>query len=295
MKKKISSIAGVTLIEILIGILISVIMMGAMFTSYNAVNSTYRQVTDRAKISQSGRDIVGMIVRDVRMAGFKYFNDTIQTTDKHAPIIITKSTNFKTECDKIEIVYGDVNYNASGSPKYTYERFKVTYECKRSTIADKSAPKSGSGKFPPIDAFAIYKSKVKWNTVSKDWANPNSDGDSRTFGDELIVDYIQDLIFNAIDEEGLLINPPPTPSNSKKDYLYKIKTVDIALNVRSTKEFFRAAKLRKFFALGDTTRDGSGSNTKAKTDKFLRETIVVSAHARNLGLEWKIKTNKGLL
>jgi len=285
MKKKISSIAGVTLIEILIGILISVIMMGAMFTSYNAVNNTYRQVTDRAKISQSGRDIVSMIVRDVRMAGFKYFNDTIQTTDKHAPIIITKSTNFKTECDKIEIVYGDVNYDASGSPKYTYERFKVTYECKRSTIADKSAPKSGSGKFPPIDAFAIYKSKVKWNTVSKDWANPNSDGDSRTFGDELIVDYIQDLIFNAIDEEGLLINPPPTPSNSKKDYLYKIKTVDIALNVRSTKEFFRAAKLRKFFALGDTTRDGSGSNTKAKTDKFLRETIVVSAHARNLGLQ----------
>jgi len=285
MKKKISSIAGVTLIEILIGILISVIMMGAMFTSYNAVNNTYRQVTDRAKISQSGRDIVSMIVRDVRMAGFKYFNDTIQTTDKHAPIIITKSTNFKTECDKIEIVYGDVNYDASGSPKYTYERFKVTYECKRSTIADKSALKSGSGKFPPIDAFAIYKSKVKWNTVSKDWANPNSDGDSRTFGDELIVDYIQDLIFNAIDEEGLLINPPPTPSNSKKDYLYKIKTVDIALNVRSTKEFFRAAKLRKFFALGDTTRDGSGSNTKAKTDKFLRETIVVSAHARNLGLQ----------
>ena len=206
MKKKISSIAGVTLIEFLIGILISVIMMGAMFTSYTAVNSTYRQVTDRAKISQSGRDIVGMIVRDVRMAGFKYFNDTIQTTDKHAPIIITKSTNFKTECDKIEIVYGDVNYDASGSPKYTYERFKVTYECKRSTIADKSAPKSGSGKFPPIDAFAIYKSKVKWNTVSKDWANPNSDGDNRTFGDELIVDYIQDLIFNAIDEEGLLLS-----------------------------------------------------------------------------------------
>ena len=46
MKKKISSIAGVTLIEILIGILISVIMMGAMFTSYTAVDSTYRQVTD---------------------------------------------------------------------------------------------------------------------------------------------------------------------------------------------------------------------------------------------------------
>ena len=285
MKKKISSIAGVTLIEILIGILISVIMMGAMFTSYNAVNNTYRQVTDRAKISQSGRDIVGMIVRDIRMAGFKYFNDTIQTTDKHAPIIITKSTNFKTECDKIEIVYGDVNYKPSGSPKYTYERFKITYECKPSTIPNKSAaPKVGGG-FPPIQAFAIFKSKVKWNASSNDWWNSAMDNDSRTFENELIVDYVQDLIFNAIDEEGLLINPPPTPSNAKKDYLYKIKTVDIALNVRSTKEFFRKKKTRKFFALGDTARDGEGSKTKAKNDKFLRETIVVSAHLRNLGLQ----------
>ena len=38
--KKLSSSAGVTLIEILIGIVISVIMMAAMFTSYNAVNNT---------------------------------------------------------------------------------------------------------------------------------------------------------------------------------------------------------------------------------------------------------------
>ena len=33
MKKKLSKIAGVTLIEILIGIVISVVMMAAMFTS----------------------------------------------------------------------------------------------------------------------------------------------------------------------------------------------------------------------------------------------------------------------
>ena len=53
MKKKLSSIAGVTLIEILIGILISVVMMAAMFTSYQVVNNTYSQVADRAKINLS--------------------------------------------------------------------------------------------------------------------------------------------------------------------------------------------------------------------------------------------------
>ena len=48
MKKKIKNISGVTLIEILIGVVISVVMMAAMFTSYNVVNSTYSQVTDTA-------------------------------------------------------------------------------------------------------------------------------------------------------------------------------------------------------------------------------------------------------
>ena len=37
----------------------------------------------------------------------------------------------------------------------------------------------------------------------------------------------------------MLINPPPTPTNVNKDLIYKIKTVDIALTVRSTKNFFR--------------------------------------------------------
>ena len=54
-EKKLSNIAGVTLIEILIGILISVVMMAAMFTSYNVVNNSYSQVTDRAKISTRKR------------------------------------------------------------------------------------------------------------------------------------------------------------------------------------------------------------------------------------------------
>ena len=89
MRKKLSNIAGVTLIEILIGILISVVMMGAMFTSYTVVNNTYSQVTDRAKISTAGRDVVGMIMRDVRNAGFTYFNDNIKTSNEHIPIPVS--------------------------------------------------------------------------------------------------------------------------------------------------------------------------------------------------------------
>ena len=94
MKKKNSkNTKGITLIEILIGIVVSSIMMAAMYTTYSAVNNTYSQVTDRAKISQSGRDVLGMLTRDIRMAGFKYFNDNIQSTNEHIPILITKSSS----------------------------------------------------------------------------------------------------------------------------------------------------------------------------------------------------------
>ena len=37
---------GVTLIEILIGIIITSIMVGAMYTSYNVVSGAYKQVSD---------------------------------------------------------------------------------------------------------------------------------------------------------------------------------------------------------------------------------------------------------
>ena len=158
MKKKLNSISGVTLIEILIGIVISMIMMGAMFTSYTVVNNSYSQVSDKAQISQSARNLVGMIVRDVRMAGFKYFNDTIRTTNEHIPIKITKGKNFGSECDKIEIVYGDVAFNKSKTPQYTYERFKVSYFCEKSKIIDKT---KSSGNNVYIDAFAVYKKKRK--------------------------------------------------------------------------------------------------------------------------------------
>ena len=68
MKKKLTKISGVTLIELLVGVAVTAIMMGAMFASYTAVNSSYKQVTDKARIVV--RDIVGMMMRDIRLAGY---------------------------------------------------------------------------------------------------------------------------------------------------------------------------------------------------------------------------------
>ena len=48
-------------------------MMAAMYTSYNVVNRSYTQVSEKAKISRSSRDLVSMLMRDIRMAGFRYY------------------------------------------------------------------------------------------------------------------------------------------------------------------------------------------------------------------------------
>ena len=224
-------------------------MMAAMFTSYQVVNNTYSQVADRAKISTAGRDVVGMMLRDIRNAGFKYFNDNIQTSNEHSPIIITKSSNFNSACDKLEIVFGDINYDSSRTPKYQYERYKMTYECKASKLFQiKLQQLLLEINYQPSKHLHFINLNLGWNTTSNKWDDPATDGNNKTYGEEIVLDYVSDLVFNPIDDKGLLINPPPTPTNTNKDKLYNIKTIDIALTVRSSKPFFRNAKLRKVFS-----------------------------------------------
>ena len=76
------NITGFTLIEILIGVVISAIMMAAMFTTYTVVSNSYSQVSDVAGISRSGRDIVTLMMRDIRLAGFKYHYGTFSNADQ---------------------------------------------------------------------------------------------------------------------------------------------------------------------------------------------------------------------
>ena len=66
------NISGVTLIEMLIGIVISSIIIAAMYTTYSVINNTYSRVTDVAGISKSeGYCLYDN--EDVRMAGYKYY------------------------------------------------------------------------------------------------------------------------------------------------------------------------------------------------------------------------------
>ena len=258
------SIHGLTLVEILIGIVVSTIIMTAMYGTYSAVNSSYSQVTDRAKISQSNRNVIGMIVRDIRMAGFKYYGDTIATNNQHIPILITRSTTNKC-CDRIDIVYGDIKYNPAANPKTTYVRYKVTYS-------------GGAGNSPCT--YGVYKAKVRWNPASSSWDNGDSDNDDKTYERQLVVDCVEDLEFIPIDSNGKVINPAPTATNSNKSKIYNIKVVDVLITSRSIQNFFKTSKSRIIESLLADAQRKININ-----DKYLRDTVTVSVNTRNLGLQ----------
>ena len=312
-KNKIKNIVGLTLVEIMIGIIITSIMMAAMYTTYSVVNKTYTQVTSRAKISRSGRDIIEMIMRDVRMAGFKYFlginekdhptrsplefntgikyNEELEEIeyvlleDSHDPLIIIKDelgytasdagtddtdtdakTKWNTEkdlcCDKIHIVYDDYNQHDEAQP---YKRYKITY----------FALRTDGGR------YGVFKTVESWKQESSKWViNPDCDV---CYHEQLIRDHVDDMEFIPFGREGKVMLPPPRPDNDSFKDLYKIRSVDVRLTFRSHKEFYRSAagedKPRIVQGLGDRTREYK----KEDNDKFLRDSVVVTIHTRNIG------------
>ena len=286
-KNKLKNIAGITLIEIMIGVVISAIMMGAMYTTYSIVNSSYSQVTDRAKISRSGRDIIAMLIRDIRLAGFKYHygvnTDGISKQDNleyisgssdieisHDPIIVIKAEDEDTDipkndeadkcCDKIHIVYGDFNQNDA----QPYKRYRVTYY----------ARPSGDNKY-----YAVYKSKQSWMQSTESATGNWSSSCTECFSGELIRDHLVDMEFIVFDKQGRTINPPPRPNDSSRVDLYNIKSVDVRLTFRSKNEFYRfnADEKKPRFV------KGLGDRTRKFLDKYLRDSVVVTVNTRNIG------------
>ena len=252
------NIKGITLIEILIGIVITSIIMGAMLTSYNVVNGSYAQVIDKASIGNSTRAFSEMLLRDIRMAGYKYFDDNLITTTENeidVPILITKNTSNEC-CDTITIIYGDFDRNEVDDKRYI--RYKIQYSFQPN-------PKENG-------VFQILKSKQKWK--DGDWSSSAEDRD--TYTNEIVTDYLSDIEIVAKDNLGNVINPPPSLTNINRDKLYSIYTVEIFLTYRSKKNFYKSKKKRTIVSLYNTKRN------LEEDDKFLRESIILSAFTRNL-------------
>jgi len=302
-KRYLKSIAGLTLVEILIGIVVSSLMMAAMYSTYSIVNNSYSQVVDKAKISRSSRDLVELLIRDIRMSGFKYYLGTNELgypeqsylefvggssiKESHDPIVIvanklghnidgTDSTVTKNNagdlcCDKIHIVFEDFNQNDKLQP---YKKYKLTYYASPTQDADGTNQR-----------YAVYKSKISWRQKrGSDTASWPTSGEwvsdcTECYHEQLVKDYVEDMEFIALDQEGRKLSPDPSPSNnSARQNLYKVRSVDIRLAFRSENEFFR------FEAREGKERQLSGFSRAIRkySDRYLRDSVVVTVYTRNI-------------
>ena len=306
-KEKFKPNTGLTLIEILIGIIVSSIMMAAIYTTYSVVNTTYNQVLEKAKVSRSSRDLIELLIRDARMAGYKYYLGTnnlgfpsqsnlqfltggTRIWESHDPIIIEKDTlghdirdpdgytrptknnliqgQVDACCDKIHFVYDDFDHLDENQP---FKRYRVTY------FADIET--DGTEQNPTNQRYAVFKSKIAWEQSLNDptgaW-NPNC---PTCYDRELIKDYVEDMEFIPLDKNGRVLSPYPSPrTEDASRNLYKVRAIDMRIAFVSEKPFFKFER-----GQGNPRQiSGFSRNIKSYTDRNLRESVVVTVYTRNV-------------
>lgn len=306
-RKNLKSTAGLTLIEILIGIVVSSIMMAAIYTTYSIVNTTYSQVLEKAKVSRSSRDLIELLIRDIRMSGFRYYlgdnelgfpresylefvGGAKTVKESHDPIVIipnqlghsitdaiatppAKHNSNDTCCDKIHIVYDDFNKRDTNQP---YKRYKLTYYAKPEDDG------TNENNAPINPRYAIYKSKISWeqsiNSPTGRWISNCPE----CYHEELIRDYVEDMEFVPLDANGKVLKPYPSPATEQsRNNLYKVRAIDIRVAFKSEKPFFRfeskQGKERKL--------SGFSRGIRSFSDRNLRDNVVVTVHTRNIAAE----------
>ena len=98
----------------------------------------------------------------------------------------------------------------------------------------------------------------------------------------MIRDHVEDMEFIPYDQNGRIIQeggkfPAPDQgiSNDLRAKLLDIRGVDIKLIFRSKENFFKKAQARTVLGLSD--------RNLSTTDRYLRDSVIVSVYTRNIG------------
>ena len=182
------------------------------------------------------------------------------------------------------LVYEDFNQNNLNQP---YQKFRITYFAEPRVV-------DGDAR------FAVYKTIESWQQprapepvlpAAYDTLPCNfpatgtwSDNCRDCVVKELVRDYITDMEFIPFDSQGRIIKDSsgryPAPEiTGIRDRLFDIRGVDIRLTFRSSDDFFKsnAPDSKKRVVTGLDNR------SKEYTDKYLRDSVIVTVNTRNIG------------
>ncbi len=311
---------GFTLIEIMIGVVISTIMMAAMFTTYTVVNNSYSQVSDVASISRAGRDVVTMMMRDVRMAGFKYYygvfegseegipaldfleyktGDTEDTKyESHAPIIIYKDTlNYKEITGYAGTPKG-VTSDQKLSGKDAEDTKSLSLCCDRIHIVygDFDANTDQAYKKYRISYFALPMQKMSGTIITdryyaiyrskESWQQPTADDPGKWISEsnDFCPDCYQAELMREylVDMEFIALDKYGEKINTDPAEDHS-KLYDIrSVDIKLT---FRSSSPKGYFKrkIKNVIKSFDDDRMTSIEDSFHRESIFVTVHTRNIG------------
>ena len=108
-----------------------------------------------------------------------------------------------------------------------------------------------------------------------EWVNDSESGECLDcYRAELVREYLEDMEFIALDENGLLVEAQP----SNMENIMSIRTVDLKLTFRSSaqKGYFKNK-------INRVVKSFTNERTKQVNTRFHRDTIFLTVHTRNIG------------
>jgi len=244
-----SKILGFTLVETLVAIVIGVISVTALFYSYQFFNKSYQGILDKASISQSGRDALRIIARDLRNAGYKDVNYTP---------LFDRWIEQKDFEDFAGADFLAIYYNTSPS-----DRLRIYYRVRKYKNSND-----------------MYLSR---DVVENPVTNPK-----QLLLNEIIVPYVTDFQVVLKDIDGKELKPVCIKCNAGnlkhgtaaegKANQSKVHTAEVYLTVRSPNKIYQKDKIWKIINYNSPT----GRTQTLSPDRYHRETFFISVYLRNI-------------
>ena len=170
-----------TLVEMLVAMAVSAIIIAATYASYQLVQQQFKKNADVTELHSSGRAIVQLLEREIRMAGYEFRdNKGLMTYGAiSSPIIITDSGDKC--CDEVTIIYDEVEdtVNAQGVvTSSTVERIKVRFFTRAHSSSNKGS------------RFRLYRQETVLGRNNAIVSNPSPGGA------QIMADYVEDFQLN---------------------------------------------------------------------------------------------------
>ena len=232
-----------TLIETLVALVIGMIAIGAMYFAYQYFNNTYQSITDRAAMSEAGRNSLSLIAKDLKNAGYKDINYSRSAWDRKIEV----KNNYNSRGADYLSIWFNSDQNTRIQTEYYIEQTGSQTNLVKQLIEN-----------PVVDPKKAYCERYDIQRNCKPM---------------IIVENVTDFQVVLRDSTGNELTSVGLSSAEAIANQDMVHTAEIYVTVRSPNELYKTSKITKIL---------NHNFTLQKNYQYHRETFYLSVYLRNL-------------